>query len=65
MAILLILLISGRGWEADFVAIYADPDHFTDPRVRLGSRFVASYGDPAHLADLRARLESRFCRYLR
>jgi hypothetical protein len=35
----LILLISGRAWEADFVAIYGDPAHFADLRASLGSRF--------------------------
>ena len=35
----LILLISRRAWEADFVAIYGDPAHFADLRASLGSRF--------------------------
>jgi hypothetical protein len=35
----LILLISGRAWEAYFVAIYGDPAHFADLRASLGSIF--------------------------
>jgi hypothetical protein len=31
------LLISGRAWEAHFVAIYGDPAHFADLRTSLGS----------------------------
>ena len=48
----LILLISGRGWEADLAAIYGDPAHFNDLRVRLGSMIPAAVcrllwrGDP-------------------
>jgi|OM-RGC.v1.031980919 hypothetical protein len=37
------LLISGRAWEADFVAIYGDRAHFADLRASLGSRFLSLF----------------------